>query len=80
MDQHEETYEEFTKRYRAEQGQPAQGPRFTAVNKQLILMGVAFVIALIFFKSISSGLDRAVEAEHAAKTESHRNSNPWAKD
>lgn len=78
MDQQEESYEDFTKRYRAEQGQPAQGPRITAVNKQLLFMGVAFVIALIFFKSISSGLDRAVEAEHASRSQPH--SNPWAKE
>jgi hypothetical protein len=78
MDQQDETYEEFTKRYRAEQGQPAQGPRITAVNKQLIIMLVGGAIAFAFFSTISSGLDHAVEAEQASHSQPH--SNPWAKE
>jgi hypothetical protein len=78
MDRQEETYEEFTRRYRAEQGQPAQGPRLTAVNKQLIIMLVAGAIAFAFFSTISSGFDEAVEADRASQARPH--SNPWAKE
>ena len=77
MDQQDETYEEFTKRYRAEQGQPAQGPRVTAVNKQLIIMLVVGAMAFAFFSTISSGLDHAVEAERQSHSQSH--TNPWSK-
>lgn len=76
----DETYEEFTKRYRAERGQPAQGPKVSAVNKQLIIMGVAFVFATLFFNFVGRGLDEAVAADQADHVDARQKANPWSKD
>jgi len=80
MSGEDETYEEFTKRYRAENGQPVEGPKLSGVNKQLIITGVAFVIATLFFNFIGRGLDQAVESERSAKQEQRQKANPWSKD
>lgn len=80
MSSEDESYEEFTRRYRAEQGQPAEGPKLSGVNKRLIIMGVAFVVATLFFNFIGRGLDQAVDAERTAKAEQRQKANPWSKD
>lgn len=76
----DETYEEFTKRYRAERGQPASGPKISGVNKQLIILGIAFICATMFFNFVSRGLDEAVASDRAEQADTRHKANPWSKD
>lgn len=78
----DETYEDFVKRYRAGQGQPAEGPKISSVNKNLAIMAVAFVGFYLMSSCASASIDQAVaEQEARDHPASHSaGSNPWSKD
>jgi hypothetical protein len=80
MSTDDENYEEFVKRYRAAKGEPASGPKFSSVNKQLaiaIALGVAFYL---FTSAISSNLDEAIAAQESPSEHRNPDKNPWSKD
>lgn len=80
MSTDDENYEEFVKRYRASKGEPAAGPKFSAVNKQLALM-IAFGAAFFFFTSwVSAGLDSAIAEQDSHREHRTPGHNPWSKD
>ncbi len=85
----DENYEDFVKRYRAGQGQPAAGPRFSKVNIQLAFMLGFGLLFYLFTSAISSDLDDAVANEHVARMQEAQGAinreaaggrNPWSKD
>jgi hypothetical protein len=80
MSTDDENYEDFVKRYRAAKGEPAAGPKFSAVNKQLVLMIVVGVAFYLFSSAISVGMDEAAGAQDAAREHHDSGRNPWAKD
>ncbi len=89
MSADDENYEDFVKRYRAGQGQPAAGPRFSKVNIRLAItlgLGLLFYLA---FSAIGRDLDDSVANEHVARMQEAQGAinreavggrNPWSKD
>lgn len=79
MSTDDENYEDFVKRYRAAKGEPATGPKFSAVNKQLAIMIVVGVAFYLFTSAISANLDEAVAAQDTSER-MKPDQNPWSKD
>jgi hypothetical protein len=80
MSTDDENYEDFVKRYRAAKGEPAAGPKFSAVNKQLVLMIVVGVAFYLFSSAISVGMDEAAAAAQDTSEQMKPHQNPWSKD
>lgn len=80
MSAEEENYEDFVKRYRAGKGEPATGPKFSPVNKQLAIMIAAGVVFYLFSSWVSADLDRAVAQQESRSGRHAPGHNPWSKD
>jgi hypothetical protein len=80
MSTDDENYEEFVKRYRASKGEPASGPKFSAVNKQLVLMIVFGVGFYLFTSALGSNLDEAIAEQESHSERRAPGDNPWSKD
>lgn len=82
MPAEDENYEEFVKRYRDAKGEPATGPKFSAVNKQLAIMLAVGLAFYLFTSAISTNLDEAIAAQELGShgERAKPGQNPWSKD